>query len=133
MLPLLVFTNKENNSTILKKIFYASIFSKKGTNMSDITARPNSKRLHVTANFLQCVTPGWVDCENLNFWCYLITEWIQPLPPELLILQYCSFPVSFPKFFWKTYFVRHFYNTVHPVNFWKWSVNESILSKVAWS
>ena len=25
--------------------------------MSDITARPGSKRLYVTANFLQCVTP----------------------------------------------------------------------------
>ena len=44
--------------------------------MSDIIARPGSKRLHVTANFLQYVTPGWVVCENPNFWLYLITEWI---------------------------------------------------------
>ena len=44
--------------------------------MSEITARPDNKRLHVTANFLKCVTPGWVGCENPNFWSYLITEWI---------------------------------------------------------
>ena len=35
--------------------------------MLDITARPGSKRLHVTANFLQCVTPGWEDSKNPNF------------------------------------------------------------------
>ena len=42
--------------------------------MSDITARPGSKRLDVTPNFPQCVTPGRVGCENPNFWFYLITE-----------------------------------------------------------
>ena len=34
------------------------IFFKKGTNLPDITARPDSNRLHVTANLPQCVTPG---------------------------------------------------------------------------
>ena len=52
------FQHSLDNSTILKKIFDARFFFKKGTNTSDITARPSSKRLHVTANFLQCVTPG---------------------------------------------------------------------------
>ena len=42
--------------------------------MPDITARPDSNRLHVATNLLQCVTSGPVGCENPNFWCYLITE-----------------------------------------------------------
>ena len=45
--------------------------------MSNITARAGSKRVNVTASFLQCVTPGWVGWENPNFWFYLITEWIR--------------------------------------------------------
>ena len=44
--------------------------------MFDITARPGSKRLYVTASFLQCVTPGWEACENADFWFYLITKQI---------------------------------------------------------
>ena len=56
--------------------------------MSDITARSGSKRIHVTANFLQRVTPGWVGCENPILLFYLITEWIHISPPDLLILLY---------------------------------------------
>ena len=36
--------------------------------MPDITARPDSNRLHATTNSLQSVTSGRVGCENPNFW-----------------------------------------------------------------
>ena len=52
------FHHSSDISTILKKIFDAMIFFKKVTNMFDINATPGSKRLYVTANFLQYVTPG---------------------------------------------------------------------------
>ena len=35
--------------------------------MSNITAGPGCNRFHVTARFLQHVTPGWVGCENPVF------------------------------------------------------------------
>ena len=57
--------------------------------MSDITARSGNNRIHVTANFLQSVTPGWVGCENpiffvlSNYWMNSpFTSW----PPLSTIL-----------------------------------------------
>ena len=35
--------------------------------MPEITARPDSNRLHATINLLECVIPGWVGCENPVF------------------------------------------------------------------
>ena len=42
--------------------------------MPDITARPDSNRLHATTNSLQSVTSDRVGCENPNFWYDLVTE-----------------------------------------------------------
>ena len=54
--------------------------------MSDNTARPGNKRLHVTANFLQCVTPGLRKSKFLalpNYWMNSpFTSW----PPHSTIL-----------------------------------------------
>ena len=47
-----------DKSTISRKKYESKDLFRKGTNMPDITARPDSNRLHVTTNLLQCVTPG---------------------------------------------------------------------------
>ena len=52
------FYHSSDNSTILKKKYESKdFFLKKGINMPDITARPDSNRLHVTTDLLQCITP----------------------------------------------------------------------------
>ena len=45
-------------STILRKKYESKDLFRKGTKMPDITARPDSNRLHNTTYLLQCVTPG---------------------------------------------------------------------------
>ena len=45
-------------STISREKYESKDLFRKGTNMLDINARPDSNRLHVTTNLLQCVTPG---------------------------------------------------------------------------
>ena len=62
------FHHSSENSTILKKKYESKDFFKKALNMPDITARPDSNRLHATTNSLQSVTSGRVGCENPNFW-----------------------------------------------------------------
>ena len=47
-----------DKSTISRRKYESKDLFRKGTNMPDITARPDSNRLHVTTNLLQCVTPG---------------------------------------------------------------------------
>ena len=47
-----------DKSTTSRKKYESKDLFRKGTNMLDITARPDSNRLHVTTNLLQCVTPG---------------------------------------------------------------------------
>ena len=47
-----------DNSTILTKKYESKDLFRKGTNMPDITARPDSNRLHVTTNLLQCLHLG---------------------------------------------------------------------------
>ena len=50
-----------DTSTILRKKYESKDLFRKGANMPDITARPNSNRLHVThvtTNLLQCITAG---------------------------------------------------------------------------
>ena len=42
--------------------------------MPGITARPDSNRLHVTTNLLQCAKHRQKGCGNPNFLCDLITE-----------------------------------------------------------
>ena len=47
-----------DNSTILKKKYESKDLFRKATNMQDITARPDSNKLHVTNNLLQCLHLG---------------------------------------------------------------------------
>ena len=47
-----------DKSIISRKKYESKDLFRKGTNIPDITARPDCNRLHVTANLLQCVTPG---------------------------------------------------------------------------
>ena len=49
-----------DNSTILRKKYESKDLLRKGTNIPDITARPDNNRLHVTTNLLQCL--------HLNEW-----------------------------------------------------------------
>ena len=51
------FHHSSDNSTILKKIFDARIFLKKEQTCRTLLPG-QAKRLHITANLLQCVTPG---------------------------------------------------------------------------
>ena len=65
-LPLFLLNNNQEvprgwepeKSTISRKKYERKDLFGKGTNMPDITARPDSNSLHVTTNLLQCVTPG---------------------------------------------------------------------------
>ena len=47
-----------DNSTILRKKYESKYLFREGTNMPDITARPDSSRLHVTTNLLQYLHLG---------------------------------------------------------------------------
>ena len=47
-----------DNSTILRKKYESNDLFRKSTNIPDITARPDSNRLHVTTKLLQCLHLG---------------------------------------------------------------------------
>ena len=47
-----------DNCIILRKKYESKDLFRKDTNIPDITARPDSNRLHVTTNLLQCVDLG---------------------------------------------------------------------------
>ena len=47
-----------DSSTILRKKYESKDLFRKGTNIADITARPDSNRRHVVTNLLQCLHLG---------------------------------------------------------------------------
>ena len=47
-----------DKSTISRKKYESKDLLRKDTNMPNTTTRPDSNRLHVTTDLLQCVTPG---------------------------------------------------------------------------
>ena len=47
-----------DKSTISRKKYESKDLLRKDTSMPNITARPDSNRLHVTTDLLQCITPG---------------------------------------------------------------------------
>ena len=71
-----------DNSTILRKKYESKDLFRKDTNMPDITATPDSNRLHVATNLLQSLHLGEWAAKIQIFWCFLITERIHILPPH---------------------------------------------------
>ena len=72
---------KLDNSTILRKKYESKDLVRKDTNMPDITATPDSNRLHVATNLLQCLhLGGWATKIQIFWWP--LTERIHILPPH---------------------------------------------------
>ena len=85
-----------DNSTILRKKYESKDLFRKGTNMPDITARPDSNRLHVKTNLLQCLHLGeWAAKIQIFGVPKLLNEFTFYLPtshPKVLCMHIAILP-----------------------------------------